>query len=1110
MFCLTAQAQYKPLENLADEAAKAAKKRQLRQADSLYEAYIDTFRKGDYPKNYQFSEALGYMARRALQKGNVDQAIELQKEMVEVRKKAPDCNNSQCAAAVSDLASFYSHKGQYSQAIKTGEEALEILEKVFGTKHHFYNITLSNQASYYSQRGETGDYQKALDLALQAIGYIKKGTEGYANALNSLVVYYSQTGNRAEANKLSVKAREEARKRMELDGFNYAMVLNTNAVHLANANNYEDAIEYEKEAKACFEHSGRTQSLFFAKVLINLATFYSHQQLFNDAVETLETALPIVEKVAGRTHPDYLRCLGDLISIYKETGNMEKADELAHLSNQMSKDMTSVDNSKYARALMKQATAFASNGNYQRAIEQERKAIDIFQRHEDHESTAFAKGSLAYYLFADGQEQEGLRTAHEALDIFSRQGQKSPQWAQALNNMAILYYNHGDYDKASDYGNQALCMYNELGDTVNIFYARVLANNGLFAFMKDSVDLAIGIVRRAIDLHSRILGGDHPDNVSLLYNLSVYLSQVQRNEEAEQSFRQAIRIQAHHVRKTFLHLTSQEREKFWKQNYYVFRFAPMLAFLNSSSPIMPTVAYNALLFTKGILLNSDIDFKKLLKRSGDKSLLGKYNHLVQLREEEEDYWKIPPSERDATVMKRRREETYQLERALVKGCKEYGNFTEALAVDAKQVSASLKDDEAAVEFATIYVHGLGNTYLAFVLSKNRPEPQMIRLFSDYDLHELKYEDGKDFFQTLKTMEGVNQIYSDPRFGEQLWKPIIQNLQGVKKIYFSPSSMLYQLGIEYMPCDSTHRINDLFAVCRLSSTKLLVNPHHSEKIQKATVYGGLDYDMDLAQLRHQRDSLNGAYEDGLLMALNNNDKPVEVDMQRALDSLSLRGSVGFLEGTLHEAENIIEQLMQNGVMTKVYLRQDGTEESFKALSGLQQSVIHIATHGFYFSKKDIKEQGKQLVFLANQTDNMENPLNYSGLLLSGANYALNGNRLSDDLEDGILTAREIAQVDLGQVDLVVLSACQTGLGEIREDGVFGIQRGFKKAGVHSLMMSLWKVSDQATDLMMTTFYERLVAGCSRHQAFKEAQQAVREGGYEDPYYWASFILLDDFE
>lgn len=119
------------------------------------------------------------------------------------------------------------------------------------------------------------------------------------------------------------------------------------------------------------------------------------------------------------------------------------------------------------------------------------------------------------------------------------------------------------------------------------------------------------------------------------------------------------------------------------------------------------------------------------------------------------------------------------------------------------------------------------------------------------------------------------------------------------------------------------------------------------------------------------------------------------------------------------------------------------------------------------------------------------------------------KFPSDIEDGILTAQEIAQLNLQDLQLTVLSACQTGLGELREDGVFGVQRGFKKAGAHTLVMSLWSINDVATQLMMTSFYEARLNGLSRHDAFKKAQATVRaQEKFSNPHYWASFIMLDD--
>ena len=138
------------------------------------------------------------------------------------------------------------------------------------------------------------------------------------------------------------------------------------------------------------------------------------------------------------------------------------------------------------------------------------------------------------------------------------------------------------------------------------------------------------------------------------------------------------------------------------------------------------------------------------------------------------------------------------------------------------------------------------------------------------------------------------------------------------------------------------------------------------------------------------------------------------------------------------------------------------------------------------------------------------LTRSGLLFAGAQNTFDGKEIPIDVEDGILTAKDISRMDLRGTDLVVISACQSGLGEVTGDGVFGLQRGFKKAGVQTIVMSLWEVDDDATKVMMTRFYENLAKGRNKYDAFREAQKYLRKyekGVYDKPEYYAAFVLLD---
>jgi CHAT domain-containing protein len=204
----------------------------------------------------------------------------------------------------------------------------------------------------------------------------------------------------------------------------------------------------------------------------------------------------------------------------------------------------------------------------------------------------------------------------------------------------------------------------------------------------------------------------------------------------------------------------------------------------------------------------------------------------------------------------------------------------------------------------------------------------------------------------------------------------------------------------------------------------------------------------------------------------------------------------LPGTKIEVDSIEFMLKQKHVRVNTYRGRSATEESFKALSGQGKNILHLATHGFYWPEKEAQQQK---FFTQNSTIESDvqqalpiDPLNRCGLLFAGANTALGGhsNRLDKGVQDGILTAKEISALDLRGADIVVLSACETGLGDVSGEGVFGLQRAFKIAGAQTMLMALWKVDDDATRMLTTAFYRYYSQGMSKRQAFRMAQQEVR--------------------
>jgi len=222
-----------------------------------------------------------------------------------------------------------------------------------------------------------------------------------------------------------------------------------------------------------------------------------------------------------------------------------------------------------------------------------------------------------------------------------------------------------------------------------------------------------------------------------------------------------------------------------------------------------------------------------------------------------------------------------------------------------------------------------------------------------------------------------------------------------------------------------------------------------------------------------------------------------------------GGMAYLDGTLIESTAVANLLRSVDYDVDALSDAAATEESFKRLSGTGLKILHIGTHGFYQSEVDMENAGLKFFTDAKQQTQEDRSLSCSGLLFAGANSALDPRRTKEipvGADDGVLTAKEISRLDFRGLELVVLSACQTGLGEITGDGVFGLQRGFKKAGAQTIVMSLWKVSDESTQLLMIEFFKNLTAGQSKRAAFTAAQKTVRQK-YPNPLHWAAFVMVD---
>jgi len=1100
----TADDECKQLTELYKQAVKLQGKNDP-SAAAFYEQYLSRCKSDESRRTWEYFDALARRASLAAQGGDLGRAVSRGGEAVEICRRAlqegwTDFGRDHLAAALQNLSVYHSQRGDYDDAIRTASEALGIYRETPKTKR-LAALAAGQLAAGYLSRGEAEDFLRAQTLSEEAVQGLKKGTVDYANALNSLAVCYSHRGLVSKAEETLAEADKIWWKKYGENSAEYAKVLNSRAVTLSRTRQFAEAIAVEKKALDMMAGLGLDSTYNYAKLLFNYAKFHGLSENYERSIEIYRQALPVIERTAGRRH-DYYRGTNELSAAYYYLGNLEESEKWAMAS--AGYDAGTSVNSAYVRSRSALARSFFANANYRAAIRIETTTLDIYRASGDSVNMAVSLDNLGSYYYRLDSLARALDLAGQALRIFARNAPDHLSYAQALNNFAVYQYVQGGHAEALRAARRALGIYESRQQTETSIYAKMLGNAALYLSLQDSVDLAAEYAERAYDLQRRILGEDHPDNALMCYNLANCHYRRGDFDRVQRYFHRALTLQADVVRANFSHLTTAERETYWSKKSYIFRAAPALAYRAPDNDTLVGDAYNAMLFTKGLLLNSEVDFKKLLFASGNLDLLEKYNRIEALQQEKEACRELPPSERDGRLADIDRE-LAALEKVLVRECKEYGDFTDNLSIDFRRVAAALRPEDVAVEFMDFEVEGGGTTWMALVLRHGWEAPRLVKLFNRQELARLRY-DSLTFFEALREgtgPDGINRVYNDTVLGRMVWEPLARAWgEGVTNVYFAPTGLFYQFGVEYLPVDgSGRRVCDLYGMNRLSSTKLPGQERTAPRYEAAFVYGGLDYDLDAEALQalHERYAAEETLLTARSLGADDDGSRMEASAWKA----------EFLLGAEEEADSIVQCLERSGVATRLYAGSDGTEESFKLLRSDRSGLLHIATHGFCYSRAEASR--RFLRWLPEEAGEDDGGMSYSGLLLSGANLALGGGEVPKGVENGVLTAREISLLDLSWADLVVLSACQTGLGEVREDGVFGLQRGFKKAGARTLLMSLWSVSDEATCTMMTQFYSRLAAGASCREAFHGAQQALRESPeFSEPFYWASFIMLDGMD
>ena len=638
--------------------------------------------------------------------------------------------------------------------------------------------------------------------------------------------------------------------------------------------------------------------------------------------------------------------------------------------------------------------------------------------------------NIATTYFARGDYLQALQISERAAELIRiNQGEQSAAYAAALVNKAACQVMAGYTDEALAANTQALRIQQAALGSGHITVATTLNNIADCHYRRLDFQQALESLQQAALIRKTILGEQHPDYIHTVNNIAAcYLALGDRANYAKCK-QQCLDWMQRDVRQNFTWLTEQQRQLFVQQR------APLLeGIIASSCP--EGLQYDKQLLTKGLLLSSSVELERIMHEAGDPEITRLFGELRTIRLALDVLYAQPADAQDRTQIESLNRQAEQLEQQLLGRSAAYGDLTRSLTYHWQDVQRALKEHEIAIEFAKA---GQGDDaqYAALIIRKGWSAPRLVSIGEQKNYTEY--------------IEKRFRAYEYEQLGNAIWHEVLTTAgaEPGDVIYFSPDGFLYQMGIEYLTADG-HLMNDTYRMYRLSSTRLLCcRPKHAQG-KDMTLFGGLLY---------------GA----------NNTKGEMFQ---------------YLPATLKEVQNISALYPGSRTVTGA----QGTEQAFYSMSGQSPTQLHIATHGFYIHDDRAQQlaantRAAGFIRLSANSEVMDNSMSRTGLLLCGAETGWSG-QVSEQHADGILTAREIMLTDLHTTDLAVLSACQTAMGDIEDDGVAGLQRGLKMAGVQTIMMSLWDVNDEATGMLMTTFYEGVLQGKTKQQALRDAQERVR--------------------
>lgn len=1018
---------------------------QYKEAITLYQKAIALF-ESDESSDFQEEYVLAYkyLAQCYRNMGKYDEAVINIKEAMRLQKEHTGENTIDYLDYLTTLTFILTDQGLYSDAEKTQAECMKNYERLVGKENVLYAYAIRNMGYVMLKRG---DYLKA-----------KSFYNTYLDLAERLL-------GRSSSEYLGACSRLAEVESHLIDADDPAQVLRAEKL-------------YQREVAVAFSIYGKDH-IEYAYALKDLALFYYDFSRAGKAEKAMIESAAIAATYAGVNSRFYAVFSRSLAKIYAARDKNREAEESYKNTIAIYANADGINSWPYLNAYEELANFYSTLGQFPEAEKCFALLSTLIEKNYGQTysyATNLINNGFNYYQW--GKAEKATVAAEKALAILENEVQPDHyQILEARNLLGLVSLDLLKLEEAKAHFNFIIAENTRNGKTNTETHVAVLYNLAAVYAEQNDFTRAEKIYNEANIIQASIYEKGREQSAVFIDNLAALYQAWGKYEQAEKYWLKATQQILKEIQNNFYFMSDQEKTLFWNKNRKDFEaFNTFSLKRRQSNPAIIGDMYNHQLKTKAILLSSSNKIRKRIWTSRDTTLINNYRSWIEGKELLSKYYSYSGAE-----LKERKIPIDSIEKAVITLEKEINITTSDLdkdkgwsAITWRDIQKTLGPSEAAVEiirFRYFDRHFRDSIiYVALILTaETKINPKVVVL------NDGKQMEGRGF-NYYKNMIALRQ--PDTRTYDLYWSSIDAALVNKQRLYLSLDGIYNQISLNTLQKEDGSFLVDHKNITLVSNTKdVLLIKNRPPKKTGTSIATLIGYPKFFIGAQKQNEGVS--------------------DSTRAID-LEDHTGIAELPGTKTEIRQVEQILTSHQWKTTEFTGEKATEESIKEISN--PKVLHIATHGFF-----IDDTGSGNSAMGVNTDfARQNPLLRSGLLFSGASDFIQNN-ISTTAENGILHAYEAANLSLDNTELVVLSACETGKGEVQNgEGVYGLQRAFQTAGAKAVIMSLWKVDDTATQQLMSSFYENWMNGKEKSEAFKSAQLELKKK-YPEPYYWGAFVM-----